>query len=70
MYTHRVSFRILVKGGKMMYSRGNYQHAKHADARGVWGHAGPTPRKFLKMDALRLNLRAFQSQIIRSFQWL
>jgi len=51
---NKVSFRILVRGGRggiVMYSRivgkgGNYQHVKHADARGGLG-ACP-PRKFLK----------------------
>ena len=32
-------------------------HAKHANARGIWGM--PPPRKILKIDALRLNLVAF-----------
>jgi len=43
----------------MMYSRivgGNYQHA--TDARGV------PPTNFWKMDALRLNLRAFRVKLL------
>jgi len=53
-YVVIVSFKILVKGGWKMYGRivveGNYQHALHADASGVWGHVPPSPRKFLLWD--------------------
>ena len=32
-------------------------HAKHANTRGIWGHA--PPENFEKLHPLRLNLRAF-----------
>jgi len=39
---------------ELTYCVKHNQHAKHAKARGVWGHA---PQENLKIDALRLNLR-------------
>jgi len=37
IYTVSISFRILVRGSEMMYMRDCGGHAKHANARGIWG---------------------------------
>ena len=51
------------KGGVLVNGSGIYcaqhnEHAKHANARGVWGHA--PPGKFEKLDTQILNLVGFE----------
>ena len=41
--------------------------AKHAETRGLWGHALPPQGNILKIDTKRLNLMAFQSIKITIF---
>ena len=54
--------RILLRGvlvnGNGIYCVQHNEHAKHANARGVWGHA--PPGKFEKLDTQTLNLVDFE----------